>query len=385
LDNSATGRVDSEVKNEIIEKMTSIYGNPSSLHKMGNLAEREIKQAKRIIGEYLNVSEREIYFTSGGTESNNLAIFGTANRSQKKGNIVTTTIEHPSVLHSIEELGRQGYEIRWVSVDDDGLIDINELYACIDDETILVSVMHVNNEMGSIQPIQKIGECIFKYNKEHAKQIVFHVDAVQSYGKIHFSIKNAHIDLLSFSAHKIHGLKGTGGLYIKQGTPIKALFYGGSQEQSIRPGTENLLGIISLCKASQIAYDNLHANHVKMKQLRIMMIEALKSVPGIKINTAYAHEQSPYILSVSFKGVRGEVLIHSLEMDEIYVSTGSACSSKKKVRSHVLTSMKLTDEESEGTIRISFGKYNTETEVAYAAEKIIQAVKMQRRITKWKE
>ena len=355
LDNSATTKPYKEVVEKMIFALENDYANPSSLHKKGLEVEKNIKKIREDIARTLGVKEKEIYFTSGGTESNNSIIRGVLDK--RKNHIITTKIEHPSVLDTIKTLEKEGIEVTYLDVDSEGKIDINSLKSSIKENTILVSVMHVNNEVGSIQPISEVG----KYLKTLKEKVYFHVDAVQSFGKINFKPSKYNIDFMSVSGHKIHGPKGIGFMYIKENSKVKPLFTGGGQEFGFRSGTENIPGIYGLGEAIRITNENLDKNIQKIDSLKnLLKSEILNNIENVKINSP--EDGVCHILNVSFLGVKGEVLLHYLEQKDIYVSTGSACSSKKK-GSHVLNAMNLSKDEIEGAIRFSLSCFNTEEEI----------------------
>lgn len=355
LDNSATTKPYKEVVEKMIFALENDYANPSSLHKKGLEVEKNIKKIREDIARTLGVKEKEIYFTSGGTESNNSIIRGVLDK--RKNHIITTKIEHPSVLDTIKTLEKEGIEVTYLDVDSEGKIDIDSLKSSIKENTILVSIMHVNNEVGSIQPISEIG----KYLKTLKEKVYFHVDAVQSFGKINFKLSKYNIDFMSVSGHKIHGPKGIGFMYIKENSKVKPLFTGGGQEFGFRSGTENIPGIYGLGEAVRITNKNLDKNIQKINTLKnLLKSEILNNIENVKINSP--EDGVCHILNVSFLGVKGEVLLHYLEQKDIYVSTGSACSSKKK-GSHVLNAMNLSKDEIEGTIRFSLSCFNTEEEI----------------------
>lgn len=355
LDNSATTKPYKEVVEKMIFALENDYANPSSLHKKGLEVEKNIKKIREDIARTLGVKEKEIYFTSGGTESNNSIIRGVLDK--RKNHIITTKIEHPSVLDTIKTLEKEGIEVTYLDVDSEGKIDINSLKSSIKENTILVSVMHVNNEVGSIQPISEVG----KYLKTLKEKVYFHVDAVQSFGKINFKPSKYNIDFMSVSGHKIHGPKGIGFMYIKESSKVKPLFTGGGQEFGFRSGTENIPGIYGLGEAIRITNENLDKNIQKIDSLKnLLKSEILNNIENVKINSP--EDGVCHILNVSFLGVKGEVLLHYLEQKDIYVSTGSACSSKKK-GSYVLNAMNLSKDEIEGAIRFSLSCFNTEEEI----------------------
>lgn len=358
LDNSATTKPYKEVVDKMVLALTTQYGNPSSIHKKGIEVEREIKEIRRNIARSLGAKENEIYFTSGGTECNNTIIRSVARLNKKtKNHIISTVIEHPSVLDTLKDLESEGFEVTYLPVDKDGKISIEDLKNAIKKETILVSIMHVNNEIGTIQPIEEIG----KYLKSLDEKIYLHVDAVQSYAKIKFRPSRYNIDFMSVSGHKLHGPKGIGFMYVKENNRIKPLLTGGGQEIGIRSGTENVPGIYGIGEAVKVINKDLEGTIDKIRELRdLLKEEILANIDDVKINTP--EDGVCHVLNVSFRGVRGEVLLHYLEQKEIYVSTGSACSSKKK-GSHVLNAIGLTPEEIEGAIRFSLSDLNTKEEI----------------------
>ena len=358
LDNSATTKPYQEVVDKMVLALTTQYGNPSSIHKKGIEVEREIKEIRRNIARSLGAKETEIYFTSGGTECNNTIIRSVANLNKKtKNHIISTVIEHPSVLNTLKDLEADGFEVTYLPVGKDGKISLEDLKNAIKKETILVSVMHVNNEIGTIQPIEEIG----KYLKSLDEKVYFHVDGVQSYAKIKFRPSRYNIDFMSVSGHKLHGPKGIGFMYVKENNRIKPLLTGGGQEIGIRSGTENVPGIYGIGEAVRILNQDLEGTIDKIKGLRdLLKEEILANIDNVKINSP--EDGVCHVLNVSFRGVRGEVLLHYLEQKEIYVSTGSACSSKKK-GSHVLNAIGLTPDEIEGAIRFSLSDLNTKEEI----------------------
>lgn len=358
LDNSATTKPYQEVVDKMMVALTNQYGNPSSIYKKGIEVEREIKEIRRNIARSLGAKETEIYFTSGGTECNNTIIRSVANLNKKtKKHIISTCIEHPSVLNTLKDLEEQGFEVTYLPVNKEGKILIEDLKNAIKKETFLVSIMHVNNEIGSIQPIEEIG----KYLKSLDEKVYFHVDGVQSYAKIKFRPSKYNIDFMSVSGHKLHGPKGIGFMYVKENNRIKPLLTGGGQESSIRSGTENVPGIYGLGEAVKILNKDLQGTIDKIQNLKnLLKEEIINNIDNVKVNSP--EDGVCHVLNVSFKGVKGEVLLHYLEQKEIYVSTGSACSSKKK-GSHVLNAIGLSPEEVEGAIRFSLSDLNTEEEI----------------------
>lgn len=363
LDNSATTKPYKEVVESMVYALEVDYANPSSLHKKGLEVSKKIKEVRQIIAKSLGVKDKEIFFTSGATESNNSIIKGIINK--RKNHIITTEIEHPSVLNTLKSLESEGYEVTYLKVDEKGVISLDDLKNSIKENTGLITVMHVNNEVGSIQPIEEIG----KHLKTLKEKIYFHVDCVQSYTKINFKPSKYNIDFLSVSAHKIHGPKGIGFMYIKENSNLKSLIFGGSQENGFRAGTENTPGIYGLGEAVKISNENLDEKIEKIKNLKnLLKDEITKNIKDIKINST--DEGVCHILNISFYGIKGEVLLHYLEQKNMYVSTGSACSSKKK-GSHVLNCMNLKPDEIEGAIRFSLSSETTSDEI-FEAVKILK-------------
>lgn len=358
LDNSSTTKPYPEVVDKMVYALTTDYANPSSLHRKGIEVEKNIKLIRQDIARTLGAKDKEIYFTSGGTESNNAIIRGVANLYKKRKNhIISTEIEHPSVLQTLNDLEQDGFEVTYLKVDKDGKINIEELKNAIKPSTILITIMHVNNEIGSIQPIEEIG----KYLKSLKDKIYLHVDAVQSYAKINFKPSRYNIDFMSVSGHKLHGPKGIGFMYIKENNRLKPLITGGGQEIGIRSGTENVPGIYGLGEAVKVINKDLNKTIEKISELKnLLKEEIVNNIEDIKLNSP--EDGVCHILNVSFKDVRGEVLLHYLEQKGIYVSTGSACSSKKK-GSHVLNAIGLNQNEIEGAIRFSLSDLNTKEEI----------------------
>ena len=378
LDYAATTPISPEVKEVMINHFDT-FGNPSSLHHLGVVAEKLIKQARKQVSDALGVNEREIIFTSGGTEANNLAIQGlTLNRTNAR--YITSQIEHPSVLGTFEWLEKNGADVVYLPVDEHGRVMLDALKSALSNETVLVSIMAVNNETGTIQPVQEIGTMIQTFNREFQAQVRFHVDAVQAFGKFTLMPEKLNVDAMSISAHKIGGPKGIGALYVKKGINLKPLMFGGQQEQGVRPGTENGLGIVAFGKAAELAKNHMAQRESYVKEIKATFIDALMQEPEIIINGTVDASASPYIINLSVMGVKGEVLLHTLEMKGLYVATGSACSSKKKVASHVLRAMKLNDARLEGAIRISFSHLTTIEEVKMATDMLIESAKTLRSI-----
>ncbi len=377
LDNSATTVVVAPVKDIMIKTMCEDFGNPSSLHLKGVDAEKYVKKAREIIAKSLKVDEKEIIFTSGGTESNNLALIGTALANQRAGkHIITTCFEHASVLSTMDFLKDMGFEITYLAVDSDGKIDLNQLKESLREDTILVSVMFVNNEIGAVEPVSEISKIIKAYNPD----IVFHVDAIQAYGKYIINPKKLGIDLLSVSGHKIHGPKGSGFLYASGKVKLKPIIYGGGQQKGMRSGTENVPAIAGLGEAVKYSYDNFNEKIEKLYSLKDYFIDEVSKIDNVKINSKKGKESAPHIVSVSFIGVRSEVMLHTLEDRDIFVSAGSACSSnKQKNVSATLKGIGLKPEEIDSTIRFSFCYETTKEEIDYAVDVIKENIAMLRR------
>ncbi|WP_160672796.1 cysteine desulfurase family protein [Clostridium sp. C8-1-8] len=375
FDNSATTKPIDEVIEAMNYGMREFYGNPSSLHKMGIKCDRELLSCREILANIINCTKEEIYFTSGGSESNNMIIKGLT----KPGNhIIISGFEHPSVLSTCKELEEHGVKVTYLDVDNFGQIDIEQLEESICKDTVLVSIMHVNNEIGAVQDLEKIGKLV----KERSKRAKFHVDAVQSFGKFKIDIKKSKIDSLSVSAHKIHGPKGTGFCYVRKGLSLAPLVSGGGQEKGFRSGTENLPAVMGMVKAAQIIYKNIDDKFNRTLELKRYFISRLEDVKDIRINSPLNDNISPYILNVSFVGVRAEVLLHLLEEKDIYVSTGSACSSRhiSTKGSHVLNAIGLSEKEITGAIRFSFSSFNTIEEVDYVIEVLKNSLTFLRRV-----
>ncbi len=370
LDNSATTRQYDEVTEYMAEVAGNMYGNPSSLHTKGIEAEKIVRLARETIAESLGVQSKQIYFTSGGTESNNLAIRGYLDANPRKGkHIITTQIEHPSVLEVYHHLEKQGYRVDYIGVDENGIVDIDQLHKAITPETALISVILVNNETGAIQKTEQIAMIRDASNP----QTVIHIDAVQAYGKMQLLPEKSGIGLLSVSSHKIHGPKGIGALYVSKKVKINPLFYGGGQETLLRSGTENVPGIAGFGLASKLTLSKLEEHYEHVSLLKKSFIEKLAAAK-IDHSALSSTDALPYILNVAFKDVRAEVLLHHLEQKGIYVSTGSACSSHKNTRSHVLTAMKVPVQLIDSAIRFSFSGFNTQEEINYTIESLKEII-----------
>jgi cysteine desulfurase len=381
LDNSATTPALPEVAAVMHEMLINNYGNPSSLHQMGVNAERVKTDARRTLAAALAVDGQEIYFTSGGTEANNLAVKGAARRMHRRGrHLITSRIEHPSVLYAFRALEAEGFEVTYLPVDRDGLVTAEDVAGAVRQDTILVSIMHVNNEVGSVMPVEAIGPLIKKRNPV----TLFHVDAVQSFGKLRVHPAAWQADLLTVSAHKIHGPKGAGALWRKTGTHLEPLLHGGDQEGALRPGTENMAGIAGFAAAARLAAAAREEHTKHMAAVKEMFITGLlERIPDAAVNGPL--NGAPHIINATLPDIRGEVLVHAMEEQGVYLSTGSACHSHRADPSHVLLAMGRTAREIEASLRISFSALNTEEEIQYALDKLRETVQALRLVTRRKK
>ena len=362
FDTSATTRVYDSVADIMVKVMKEDYGNAAAKHMKGVEAERYIREAREEIAKSLKVKEKEIIFTSGGTESNNLALVGTALANRRAGNhLITTAVEHPSIYNTMGWLEEQGFRITYLPVDAAGHISLEELEHAVCDDTILVSVMYVNNEIGAVEPVEEISRVI----RAKKPDVLFHVDAIQAYGKYQIRPKRQGIDLLSVSGHKIHGPKGVGFLYVDEKVKIRPILFGGGQQKGMRSGTENVPGCAGLAEAVRITYKDHGEKIERLYGLRERLIAGLKGLEGVTINGLETRESAPQIVSASFAGIRSEVLLHALEDKGIYVSSGSACSSNHPGVSGTLKGIGVKGELLDATLRFSFGMFNTEEEVDY--------------------
>ena len=376
FDNSATTKVLAPVADLVMKVMTEDYGNPSAKHGKGMRAEQYIKEAAEIIAGTLKVSPKEIVFTSGGSESNNMALIETAMANRRAGNhIISTAIEHASVYNPLAYLEEQGFEVTYLPVDHNGHISLEDLERAVRRETILVSVMYVNNEIGAVEPVEEIAKLIHKINPA----ILFHVDAIQAYGKFVIRPKRQGIDLLSVSGHKIHAPKGIGFLYVDSRVKIKPLIYGGGQQRGLRSGTENVPGIAGLGAAAREMYRDHSERLKRMYEIKDYMISRLGEVEGTTVNSLPGDQSAPQIVSASFSGVRSEVLLHALEENGIYVSSGSACSSNHPAVSGTLKGIGVKKELLDSTLRFSFGVFNTKDEVDYCISVLQELLPVLRR------
>ena len=376
FDNSATTRCSDAAVALMQKVLLEDYGNPSSLHMKGVVAEKYIKAATEQIARTLKVAEKEIVFTSGGTESNNLALIGVALANQRAGkNIITTAIEHASVYNPLIFLEEQGFEVTYLPVDAKGVVSLEALAEALREDTILVSMMHVNNEIGTIEPIEEAAKLIHEKNPK----TLVHVDAIQSFGKLRIYPKRMGIDLLSVSGHKIHGPKGVGFLYVKDKTKIKPIIHGGGQQKNMRSGTENVAGIAGLGVAVEKLYDNFDEKIERLYELREYLAAGMQALEGTTVNGAKGRNSAPHIVSVSFAGIRAEVLLHALEERGIYVSTGSACSSNHPAISGTLKAIGVKPELLDSTVRFSLSVESTRTEADYVLEQLAELLPILRR------
>ena len=379
LDNSATTRCFDEVAQLTHKILCEHYGNPSSMHHKGVEAERYVRDARETLAKILKVNEKEILFTSGGTESDNIALVGTAMANHRRGrHLITTQIEHPAVLQPMAYLQNQGFEVTYLPVDKEGRIRLSDLEQAIRPDTILVSIMHTNNEIGSLQPIAEAGELIKKCNP----QTLFHVDAVQGFGKFYIYPKKMQIDMLSVSAHKIHGPKGVGFLYLREGAKVNPIMYGGGQQKGMRSGTENVAGSAGMALAAEMVYKEVNRDMEKMYGLRKRLIDGVRQIDNVKVNGCPDREGAAHIVSLSVRGVRSEVLLHALEERGIYVSAGSACAAHKPQPSATLRAIGVEKELLESTIRFSLSVFTTREEIEYTVQALCEMVPMLRRYTR---
>lgn len=369
LDNSATTMVRPEVAKLMYEIMTKDYGNPSSMHIKGVQAERYLREAKEIFAGILKVSEKEIFFTSGGTEGDNMAIIGAALAGRRRGrHIITTVIEHPAVLESCAFLEKNGFEVTYLPVNAAGQVEPDTLKASLRDDTILASVMYVNNEIGAIEPVSELGRIIKEYNKD----ILFHVDAVQAFGKFRIHPYKENIDMLTMSSHKIHGPKGVGAIFIKDKTKIQPIALGGGQQKGMRSGTENVPGIAGMAMAAKELYDKFDEDVNRLYELKEYFVREITGIEGATVNGLTGRDSAPHVVSVSFGGItKSEVLLHALEDKGIYISSGSACSSNKPSLSSTLKAIGVKNDLLYTTLRFSFSVFTTKEELEYT----INAVK----------
>ena len=390
LDNSATTRCSEAVRDIVVRTMMEDYGNPSSKHQKGLEAEHYIRDAREMIARTMKVNEKEIYFTSGGTESNNWALIGAAMANRRSGmHLITTAVEHAAVLMPMQYLEEQGFRVTYLPVDEKGHISLKDLEEAICEDTILVSMMYVNNEVGTIEPVAEAGKLI----KGKNPRILFHVDAVQAYGKLPIYPKKLGVDMLSVSGHKIHGPKGSGFLYVNEKAKLRPLILGGGQQKGMRSGTDNVPGAAGLAQAARDCYAQLAENTEHLLTLKKQMMDGLRQLdqqlggtektPVIVIHSEEGDSSAPHIVSAAFPGVRSEVLLHALEERGIYVSAGSACSSNKKLPvSPVLKELHLPTDQLESTLRFSFSRYTTAEEICYCLQILGELLPVLRRYSR---
>ena len=380
LDNSATTMCYPDVAELTNTIMTQDYGNPSSMHHKGLVAERYVRSATEKIAATLRADSSEILFTSGGTESDNLALIGTARANVRMGrHLITTGIEHPAILETMKYLESEGFEVTYLPVDENGIVRLEDLENALRSDTILVSMMYVNNEIGAVEPVAEAGALIKRVNQ----RTIFHVDAVQGYGKFRICPKNMGIDLMSVSGHKIHGPKGVGFLYIRSGAKISPILYGGGQQKGMRSGTENVPGIAGLARAAEEIYSDFDKENARMRDLKNYFVHALsEKLEDIRFNGKTNEESAPHIISVSIRGVRAEVLLHALEDKEIYVSAGSACASNRPHVSETLKAIHLENELLESTLRLSMSVFTTKEQMDYTIQALCDIVPMLRRYSR---
>ncbi|MGF0031949.1 cysteine desulfurase family protein [Bariatricus sp. SGI.154] len=379
LDNSATTQAYESVGELVKKVMCEDYGNPSSMHAKGVAAEKYIKEAKETLAKIWKVQEKEIFFTSGGTESDNLALIGAARANHRAGNhLITSSIEHPAIINTMRYLEEQGFRVTYLPVDRYGRIKLDALKEALCEDTILVSVMYVNNEVGSVQPIQEAASIVKAYNKN----ILFHVDAVQGFGKYRIYPKKLKVDMCSISGHKIHGPKGIGALYIGEHVKIKPIVFGGEQQKNIRSGTENVPGIAGLSLAAKTIYQDLDEKVAGMRQLKQHFIDGVSQIENTTIHGLYDETSAPHIISVGFAGIRSEVLLHALEEKGVYVSSGSACSSNHPQVSGVLKGIGAKQEFLDATLRFSMSEFTTLEEIDYTLDTLYNIVPMLRKYTR---
>lgn len=379
FDNSATTRCFEEVKDIVVKTMMEDFGNPSAMHQKGVDAEGYVKESARTLAQILKVTEKEILFTSGGTESNNLALIGGALANKRSGNhIITTAVEHAAVSQPVAFLQEQGFEVTILPVDGHGVVKLDALEKALRPDTILVSTMMVNNETGAVMPVEKIGAII----QEKCPKALYHVDAIQAFGKYRIYPKKWNIHLLSVSSHKIHGPKGVGFLYINSKAKVQPLILGGGQQNGMRSGTDNVPGIAGLAKSAEIVYKHFDEQTAQMRACKHRLIEGLRELDDVVIHGMPEEEGAPQIVNASFLNVRSEVLLHTMEDRQIYVSAGSACSSHKRAGSPTLTAIGASKAEMESAVRFSFSEFTTLEQIDYTLDTLREVLPMLRRFTR---
>jgi len=379
LDNGSTTRVANEVLEAMLPYFVEEIGHPIFIYSLGQAAADAVERSQKIIAKTLNANQEEIVFTSGATESNDIAIRGTAYANKKSGNhIITTKVENPSVLRTCERLEKEGFKVDYLNVDPQGFVNVEQLEGKINENTILVSVAHVNDEIGTIEPIEEIGKIL----DEQKHKIYFHVNAAASYARVPLDVKRMKIDLLSISAHKIHGPKGVGALYVREGTKIEPINYGYISLFPLRPGTENVPGIVGFAKAAELAFDDFDAQVEKMRKLRDrLMVGIEERIPHVVLHGPRGEKRSPANVNYSFKYVEGESVVLHLDLNGISAATGSACSTRKLEPSHVLTAIGVRPEIAHGAIRFTLSRYNTEQEIDYVLEVLPKVIDGLRKIS----
>ena len=378
MDYSATTPVKKEVLDAMIPYFTEHYGNPSSLYTIGLEAKNAISEARQRLASLIGADEKEIFFTACGTESDNWALFGVSDAKKKKGNhIITTKIEHHAILHSCQFLEKHGFDVTYLDVDENGLVDPEDLKAAITDQTVMVSIMMVNNEVGTVEPVKEL----VRVTKEKNKDIIFHTDAVQGLGNVPIDVKDLGVDLMSMSAHKIYGPKGTGALFIKKGVRLSNYIHGGAQENKHRAGTENLAGIVGFGKAAQLAQENFDEHVKHCSSLRDYFVQqVLERIPDTQVNGTM-EKRHPGNANITFKFIEGESILLLLDSKGVYVSTGSACSSASLTPSHVLTALGVPVEMIHGTVRFSIGDFTTKEDLDYVLDELTKIVARLREIS----
>lgn len=378
LDNGATTPVAKEVVETMLPYFTERFGHPTFLYSLGQEAADAVDQSQKTIARTINAKSGEILFTSGATEANDIALRGVVYANRKRGNhIITTKIENPSILRTCERLEGEGFKIDYLPVDGEGFVDVSKLKEKLNNKTILVSVANVNDEIGTIEPVEEIGKLL----RDQKEKIYFHVNAAAGYARVPFDVEQIGADLVSLSAHKIHGPKGVGALYIREGTPVEPVSYGYISLFKLKPGTENIPGIVGFGKAAELAFDGFERHTSHMKKLRDKLISGFERVPYSVINGPRGDKRSPANASCSFKGLEGESMLMHLDLNGISVATGSACSTTKLEPSHVLTAIGIKPEVAHGTIRFTLSRYNTEEEIDYTLEVVPRVVEQLRKIS----
>ncbi len=370
FDNAATTRLDEDVLKEMMPYLTNKYGNASSIYKLGRESRKAVEDAREKIAEAINAEPEEIYFTAGGSESDNTILRGIAYSYKEKGNhIITSKIEHPAILETCKQLEKEGFEISYVGVDKNGIINLEELENLIKENTILISIMFANNEIGTIQPVEEIGKIAKRHN------IIFHTDAVQAVGSVKIDVKQMDIASLSMSAHKFYGPKGIGALYVKKGIRFQKFINGGHQEKNKRAGTENVPAIVGMGKAIGLAYEHLDEHTDRIKELRDYYIDEIqKRIPDVIVN-GDMNKRLPGNANISFENVDGEAMLLNLDLKGICASAGSACSSGSLEASHVLLAIGVPADVAHSSLRVSIGKYNTKEEIDYLIDNLVEIVK----------